>query len=138
MWASPFVPARTKFTYRYCFPPSRRKAVCPDTMSSLGGALPVMHAHAPGASSLEPSPKASSPEPWASVKVVRFGGGESQSRIRSVGPELSTRLPSISKAPTPVPAGAPILVRSATTAAARHVGMDLLSIVAPPHLQSTR
>src|SRR2546428_13405183 len=131
MWASPFVPARRKFTYRYCFPPIRRNAVCPDTMSSFDGAPPVMHTHPPGSSSLEPSPKASSPEPWASVNVVRFGGGESQSRIRSPDPELSTRFPSISKRPTVVPAGADRLVRSATSAAARHVGMNLLRIVAP-------
>src|SRR5919197_792201 len=100
-------------------------------MSSLDGALPVMHCHPPGASSFEPSPKASSPEPLASVKVVRFGGGESQSRIRSPGPELSTRFPSISKLPTVVPADAERLIRSATSEAARHVWMNRLCIVAP-------
>src|SRR5438128_5651173 len=131
MCASPFVPARRKFTYRYCFPPSRRKAVCPDTMSSLEGALPVMHAHPPGSSSLEPSPKASSPEPWASVNVVRFGGGESQSRIRFPGPESSARFPSISKLPTVVPASVATLVRSATTVATRQMGKKLLRMVAP-------
>src|SRR5438445_11083742 len=131
MCASPFVPARRKFTYRYCFPASRRKAICPDTMSSLEGALPVVHCHPPGSSSFEPSPKASSPEPEASVKVDRLGGGESQSRIRSPGPESSTRFPSISKLPTALPASVEALVRSARTAASRQRGMNFLRIVAP-------
>src|SRR2546425_5613217 len=82
--------------------PRARIATAPLTMSSLLGALPVMHFHPPGSSSLEPSPKVSSPCPVASVKVVRLGGGVSQS-IGSPGPELSTRLPSISKLPTELP-----------------------------------
>src|SRR5438094_4778571 len=88
-------------------------------MSSLAGALPVMHFQPLGSSSFEPSPNASSPEPDASVNVVRFGGGESQSRIRSPGPELSARLPSISKRPTEVPANVapPVAKASAATAA---------------------
>src|SRR5712692_870102 len=119
MWASPFTPARRKFTYTNCLPPIRRNETCPLTMSSLLGALPVMHCHPPGASSLEPSPKASSPEPCASVNVVRFGGGESQSRIKSPGPESSARLPSISKRPTDVPANvAPLVNRARTETAA--------------------
>src|SRR5438132_9044128 len=121
MWASPFVPARTKFTYRYCFPPIRRNAVCPDTMSSFDGAPSVVHTHPPGSSSLEPSPNASSPEPWASVNVVRFGGGESQSRMRVPGAESTARLPSISNRPTEVPASADTPVASARTPAAARV-----------------
>src|SRR5712691_3933526 len=118
MWASPFVPARRKFTYTNCLPPIRRNETCPLTMSSLLGALPVMHCQPPGASSFEPLPKASSPEPWASVNVVRFGGGESQSRTRPPG-ESTARLPSISKRPTDVPANvAPPVTRARTTTAA--------------------
>src|SRR5438105_2486894 len=85
-------------------------------MSSFDGALPVMHCHAPGSSSFDPSPKASSFCPCASLKVVRFGGGESQSRMRLPGPESSARFPSISKLPTEVAATAETAEASATRA----------------------
>src|SRR5438876_11082714 len=86
-------------------------------MSSLLGALPVMHCQPPGWSSFDPIPKASSLLPEPSVKVVRFGGGESQSRIRPPG-ESTARLPSISKRPTEVPANVAPLVAKASTATA--------------------
>src|SRR3989441_6667693 len=117
MWASPLTPARRKFTYRNCLPPIRRNATCPLTMSSLLGAPALMHCQPPGASSLEPSPNPSSPGPDASVNVVRFGGGESQSRIRPPG-ESTARLPSISKRPTEAPANVAPPVAKASTATA--------------------
>src|SRR2546425_11782147 len=111
MWASPLTPARKKLTYMNRFCPIARSATAPLTISSFPGALPVMHCQAPGSSSLLPSPKLSSPCPEASMKSTRLGRAgwgmvPAGSVLQSIGSPggSSTRLPSISKLPTELPA----------------------------------
>src|SRR5712692_6629898 len=104
MWASPLLDRRDQSAWRNCFctplTEKKRKAISPATggaplieisftMSSLGGALPVVQTQLLWSFSLEPRPKISSVDPVASVNVVRAAGNGLLSQ--SMGSDAGTK-----------------------------------------------